>query len=38
MIDNVDSYVADPRNKLAVETLELGVVYSYKEKKKVYYS
>ena len=38
MMDNVDIYVADPRNKLAVETPKMGVVYLYKEKRKVYYS
>ena len=32
-MDNVDSYVADPRNKLGVETPKLGIVYLYKEKK-----
>ena len=38
MMDNIDSYVADPRNRLGVETPTLGIVYSYKEKKKVYHS
>ena len=36
--DNGDSYVADPRNRLGVETSKLGIVYSYKENRKVYYS
>ena len=35
-MDNVDSYVADPKNKMAEETPKMGVVYSYKEKRKVY--
>ena len=38
MMDNIDSYVADPRNRLGVETLKLGMVHLYKEKRKVYYS
>ena len=32
MMDNVDSYVADRRNRLGVETSKLGIVYSHKEK------
>ena len=38
VVDNVESYVADPRNRVGVETSKLGIVYQYKEKGKVYYS
>ena len=34
VMDNVDSYVADPRNILRVETPKFGIVYSYEEKGK----
>ena len=38
VMDSVDSYVADTRNRLGVETPKLGIVYSYKENRKVHYS
>ena len=38
VMDDVDNYVADLRNRLGVEILKFGIVYLYKEKRKVYYS
>ena len=34
VMDNVDSYVAEPRNRLGVETPKLGMSIFIKEKRK----
>ena len=34
VMDNIDSYVADPRNRLGVEMPKFGIVYMYNEKGK----